>query len=485
VIGRRAPFWLIALALGGGCECGSQRGSVPPVSETAATPAVARPANSPAPPPREPARPGATPGPLVLEPDAEPSAEPSAADAPSAVSGAPGEHAAPAGAPGQPRVWSSRVGGRDVTAPEGGVVGRYVFDSLVDITEAGPATATEQGVVLVNRDNLLWLAALGPRGRGPKPQATPLRSLPDGVGPFPLAKGPAVRGGHAYWVSRGRLLRKALAAAGTGSLPQVLREDARVGTRVAVPRAAAKARNEPAALVAYVARGAASDDPLRVQLWIEGRAEPVRLTDEISSAHSVALLGTASGLSAFFLEARTGMSTLHLRSVEWAAGSEPSLGEDRIVWVGGPSRSSTEFLVQDAGTEEAWGLMALARDITHFGLLSLRLPLEPSPQPLEPDWLLYENGIEPAPFATVMLCGRLLLALARPISAEPDADQELVLLELEQLAAPAILLARARAFFDVSLSSWGSSGGRSGREGLLVYVADQRTWARSVRCGPG
>lgn len=424
------------------------------------------------------------PGPLVLEPDADAPGAPSTGPSPATGHAAaapvprslPGTPAAPSGP--VTRVLRSAAAARDARAVEGSVVERYVFDSLVDVAEAGPATATEQGVVMVNRDNLLWLAALGPRGRGPRPQPTPMRSLPEGVGPFPLAKGPAVRDGHAYWVSRGRLLRKALAAAGTGSLPQVLREDARVGTRVAVPHAAAKRKNEPAALAAYVARGATKDDPLRVQLWIEGRPEPVVLTDDISSAHSVALLGTATGLEALFLEARTGMSSLHARSIEWSDTREPRLGEDQIVWVGGPGRTSTEFFVQELGTGDARGLMALARDITHFGLLTLRLTPEPRPQPLEPEWLLYENGIEPAPIATAQLCGRTLLGLVRPISALPDAEQELVLLELDQLDAPAISLARAQAFFDVSLASWG-------REGLLVYVADQRTWARSLRCSPG
>jgi hypothetical protein len=415
----------------------------------------------------------------VLEPDAEPSDLTPAASDPAPPAGTAASHgAAPASTGPEPHVRRAGVGGRDASAPEGSVVGRYVFDSLVDIAEAGPATASERGVAMVNRDNLLWLAALGPRGRGPRPQATPLRSLPDGVGPFPLAKGPAVRDGHAYWVSRGRLLRKALDQAGTGSLPEVLREDARVGTRVAVPRAAARAKHEPAALAAYVARGAATDDPLRVQLWIEGRPEPLVLTDEISSAHSVALLNTKSGLEALFLEARTGMSSLHARSIEWSEAREPSLGEDHIIWVGGPSRASTEFFVQETRSDAPLGLMALARDITHFGLLTLRLLPEPRPQPLEPEWLLYENGIEPAPFATAQVCGRTLIALVRPISALPGAEQELVLLELEQLDAPAILLGRARAFFDVSLAGWG-------REGLLAYVADQRTWARSLRCGPG
>jgi len=49
-----------------------------------------------------------------------------------------------------------------------------------------------------------------------------------------------VRGGYAYWVSRGRLLRRSLASAGPGTVPEQLREDARVGTRVAVPIGASK-----------------------------------------------------------------------------------------------------------------------------------------------------------------------------------------------------------------------------------------------------
>ncbi len=465
-----AALLAAALLVGSGCECGSERPR---------TPSLASPVTAPQPRPVGPKPPAALPGPLLLEPDAgEPSGGAPATGSVLAAGSMPAEPGAATAGGATPRVLRSKSAGRDATAAEGSVAGRYVFDSLVDVAEAGPITATEQGVVMVNRDNLLWLARLGPLPRGPRPQPTPLRSLPEGVGPFPLAKGPAVREGQAYWVSRGRLLRKALSAAGTGSLPEVLRDDARVGTRVAVPRAAVKGQKEPEALAAYVARGAAKDDPLRVQLWIEGRAEPLVLTDEISSAHSVQLLNTESGLEALFLEARTGMSSLHARSIEFADGREPSLGEDQIVWVGGPSRSSTELFVQEMNAGEPRGLMALARDITHFGLLTLKLTPEPRPEPLEPEWLLYENGLEPAPLATAQLCGRTVLALVRPVSAQPDAEQELVLLELDQLDAPAILLARARAFFDVSLGAWG-------RAGLLAYVADQRTWARSLRCGPG
>ena len=37
------------------------------------------------------------------------------------------------------------------------------------------------------------------------------------------------------------------------------------------------------------------------------------------------------------------------------------------------------------------------------------------------------------------------------------------------------VLARSRAFFEISLSE-------SGQGALLVYVADHRTWARTLHC---
>jgi len=375
-------------------------------------------------------------------------------------------------------VVESSVGGRDATSPAGAAVSGLVVDTLVDIAAAGPATTSERGVAMVNRANELWLAALSlPLRAGGKPRPTPLHALPESAGPFPLAKGPAVRGGYAYWVSRGRLLRQALASAGAGAVPEVLREDARVGTRVAVPIGASQVLDGVPALAAYVARAPTPDDPLQAKLWVEGHADAQLLTDEISSAHSVTLLASAQGLWALYLDARTGMSSLHLRRIDFAPGHEVSVGEDRVVWVGGPSRASTEFLAQSADSSSALGLMTLERDVTHFGLLSLRVPLAGTAQAFEPDWVLYENGIEPAPFAGLELCGRRMVALAGPSSAEPHAPQELVLLEIGRRTAPAIVLARSRSFFGVSLYALGQGA-------LLSYVSDQRTWGRSLRCAP-
>jgi hypothetical protein len=454
----RARRWLgVGLLSLAGCECGTARQPAPSAGASLPEPAPL-------------AAGGAS---------ASPAASSSGAGGQARTDAAPPEVPATHNPSSEARIVASSVGGSDATLPAGGVVRGLVFDTLVEVAAAGPATATEQGVVLVNRANQLWLAPIGRAAHaGSKPHATPLRPLPESAGPFPLSKAPAVRGDYAYWVSRGRLLRGSLQGAGSGAVAEVLREDGRVGTRVAVPIGAAKDLSALPALAAYVARAPTPDAPLTAKLWVEGQPDAPALSDEVSSTHSVTLLATGQGLIAFFLDARTGMSSLHLRRVQLGKGNEVSIGEDRIVWVGGPSRSSTEFLAQSADASSALGLMALERDITHFGLLTLRVPLADAAPAIEPDWLLYENGIEPAPFAGVELCGRRRVALVRPSSAEPHAPQELVLLDLGRMDAPGIVLARSQAFFAVSLSALGQGA-------LLSYVSDQRSWARSLRCAPG
>ena len=293
---QRAP-WVCALWLVLGCECGSERRSS--FSSSAPAPAAIS-AESPS---------------AGRELTERARAAALAADA-AARSAA---HTVPEPVPAErePVVVASSTGGRDATSLAGSVAGGLVFDSLVEIAPAGPATATEHGVAMVNRENELWLAQLERTGKGGvKPRVTPLQVLPDRAAPFPLAKGPAVRGGFAYWVSHGRLLRHALGSAGAGAAPEVLRDDARVGTRVAIPVGDPKLLQDVPALAAYVARPSAPDEPLRAKLWVEGQPDSLALTDDLSSAHNVQLLGTPQGVVAIYLEARTGMSSLHLRRLE-------------------------------------------------------------------------------------------------------------------------------------------------------------------------
>lgn len=387
---------------------------------------------------------------------------------------------APGAAASSLRALTTRSPSVDVSGVEGSMSEPFIVDGLVDVAAAGPATATEHGVVMVNRQNRLRLARLRRTSETEtEPRETPIESLPESAGPFPLARGPAVNGGYGYWVSRGLLLAKRLEAASDAE-PLVLARDARVGTRVAVPVGPRRFAGSLPALAAYIARPDAPDAPLTARLWIRGQPEPLSLTDNTTSAHSVALVETTEGVAAVFLEARTGMSAIHLRAVRLSRSGAPSLGEDRIVWIGGPGRPSTELFAKPAGTTSLTGLLALERDATHFGLVELSIPLsQAAPSLLEPEWYLYENGIEPAPFASAPICGGRRLILARPTSAVPHAPQELVLAALNPgdgaLDGPTLILARSQAFFEVSVAPLG-------RGALLSYVADHRTWARSIRC---
>lgn len=438
-----------AAALFGACECESRsrleiRGAAPE------TLSIARPPPGKAP---------------ILEDAAAPPS------APAAPSGA--DPVAPEGDGTQ------AVGAFDATSVEGSVSAPFIIDGLVDVALAGPATATEQGVVMVNRQNQLALARLrGALDLGEKPVATAITPLPESAGPFPLAHGAAVKGGLAYWVSRGQLLAQRLDRAGAAQA-LALALDARVGTRVAVPVGARRFAPGLPELAAYIARQQGPDAPLTARLWVRGHAETLSLTDDTTSAHSVALVETTDGVAALFLEARTGMSAIHLRDVRFSASGTPSLGEDRIVWIAGPGRPSTELFAEPSDASTVMVRMTLERDATHFGLVEVGVPLAEGASPTEPDWYLYENGIEPAPFATASVCGRTRVILARPSTASPDSPQELVLADLGAARdAPALILARSSAFFDVSVAPLA-------RGALLAYVADHRTWARVIRCAGG
>jgi hypothetical protein len=364
----------------------------------------------------------------------------------------------------------------DATDTAGSVSGPFVIDSLVDVAAAGPIAATERGIAMYDRDNRLQLARLEASLDGARePRETRVAALPDDAGPFSLARGPAVRRGLAYWVSRGRLLGQSLASAGAGAA-LVLAEDARVGTRAAVPVGTSRHLQGLPQVAAYIARPGEPEGPPVAKLWVEGHAAGFALTDDLASGHSVALAATPRGLQAIFLDARTGMSSVHVRAITFSNENEPRFGEDHVVWVGGPARPTTELFALPSDEPSVKSFLTLERDITHFGLVGIDVPLAPGTEfPVEPDWRLYDNGIEPAPFALAEVCGRAVVALARPSSPVPHAVQELVLIDLDEPRAPPALIARSRAFFDISLV--GLSGGA-----LLGYVADHRTWARSIRC---
>jgi len=342
--------------------------------------------------------------------------------------------------------------------------GPFIVDELVDVAPAGPATATTTGVVLIDKQDTLRLARRGPLPKGDKPGSSPLHALEAERAAFaPYGRGPAVSNGHAYWVSRGRLVRRRID--GRGEL-EVLAKDARSGTRVA-----AAPRSGATPLVAYVTAPDADGTP-HARLWTEG-GPSVALTPDGAGTSSVALVAQRDGWMALTLDGRSGMTPLHARRVT-REGAKLVLGPDLVAWVGSSAQSTTEIAALGRG-DEVWAFVAIEIDVLHFGLAQIRIGRVPRLD-VPAKFLNFANGINTSPVAGASLCGRAALVYARPSHGAPGAPQELVLAELgpDGLGGGQVV-ARSKAFADASFAA--VDGGA-----LLAYTADHRTWAASVRC---
>lgn len=336
---------------------------------------------------------------------------------------------------------------------------RFLLDELNDVGPAAPASAFARGVVMVTRGDELSLCKLSaPPSKSKKPAAGLIAPTSEPRDSFwPVARGPAVSATHAYWVSKQRLVRRALA----GGPLEVLASDARDGTRVAVA-------GEPDA-VAYITQPADKQDSRAKLRLADGRV--LELTPEGSAASSVSLTQVGADLLASFIDGRSGMTPVHARRLMTKASV---LEPDVVVWVAGATQGMTE--VTSVGhAAGGFVLLPVEKDASHFGLASLALGLEPKMDP-PLRWRTYQNGLDRAPAAGAVVCGAPVAVYVRPIDARPDAHQELVISELTLAeTASSEQLATARGFADVSLYPLPEGA-------ILAYVADRRTWSRLIRC---
>lgn len=343
-----------------------------------------------------------------------------------------------------------------VEAKNAGIKG-LTLGELDDIGPMAPVTATSDGVVLLTRDDHLLLAR---RAAGPRPDKTAVTPLDVPPTAFSvLRRAPSVAGGRAYWISHGRLVRRAL---DDGAPLEVLDADARDNSRVSALEL------KRGAAVAFLGR-ADAEGTSHARLWLEGK--PVLdLTPEGAGASSVALARSGDHLLAVAIDGRSAMTPLHARAVR-PEGAVATLGDDVVVWVGGPSQAWTEtFLGTEPG--HAWAHVPIERDMTHFGLANVDLGSDPH-MDADAAFFDYANGIDLAPVATAELCGHAHVVFARPTASAPHSPQELVLVRSSTNEAQS--LAAARVFAAVSLAT--VPGGA-----LLAYVADGRSWARGIAC---
>lgn len=352
----------------------------------------------------------------------------------------------------------------------GEIRGDVLVDSLVDVAPAAPATPFAGGVVLISRSEEVVLAPLAALSKSRKPAPSPLQPVTSRAGPFPVARGPAIFQQHAYWASQGKLYRRHMPSTRALGALETLASDAAPGARVAVPGGAPELLNALPATVAYIARADASATTLIARLWTEHAPSQV-LSPDGGSTLSVTLTARPGGLWATSLQGRTGTSTLHVRTIDLRPGAAPSLSADHAVWVGGSTNALTE-VVAEKDSQRPVAFLAVERDISHFGLLTLELQ---GTDLARPKWLNYANGLDPAPIAVAHLCGKKVLLRAEPATSAPGAPQSLLLTSQDSPADIIAVLATSRAFFDAALAEL--PGGA-----LLTYVADRRTWARTLRC---
>lgn len=254
---------------------------------------------------------------------------------------------------------------------------------------------------------------------------------------------------------------------GTGD---TLAASSRSGSRIA---AATLAGNHSA--LGYMASRQTSEGWVsEAWLTVDDQA-PVRLSDDGSGATSLALVPRKASLLALMVDARTSLTTLHVRAVTFEGHAE--LGDDVVVFVGGPGdrRSAATLALPSSGP--AWALLPIARDIASFGMAVVRVE-EPARVDEPVFWSMYPNGLDPAPVASVVEGAKTWVVRVRPQSPEPGATR---ILELGSIGAsgtfaPRDVLAAASRLTDVALAA--------DRTGALwvAWVDGAGSWLERVVC---
>ncbi|HEX9296037.1 MAG TPA: hypothetical protein VF881_09375 [Polyangiaceae bacterium] len=345
------------------------------------------------------------------------------------------------------------------------------LEKPIDLGAPGALVATDRGVIFRTRDDELTGVPLAeaPARLRAKESADGTRAL----------RGPPLtfaRSSHVYWVTRGKLVRRAFnwdATAASGPL-EVLANDAHDGTRVAAETLAADPGTAGRDVALYIARAVRAGDERVARAWVEG-AGTIGITSEGSGASSVALAKTPTRLLAISLDARAAMSPVHARTIEVGFQGPPRLGSDVVVFVGPPPESHIDVAAV-AGSEGPVAFIPFARDTSSFGLASLAIGSEPHlDAPVQ--WNIYPGGIDPAPVDGAVVCQRVWTAYARPSDADGGSPN---LLELSPVDGGAFGRGiTAGQGFDFSLISMAA---RADGGAWLAWVGNGRSWVRGLKC---
>lgn len=219
-----------------------------------------------------------------------------------------------------------------------------------------------------------------------------------------------IAGKWAYCQAAGGLVyRTTLGGADTKQIVK-----SRASTRIA----AAPLGADHAVVATLDVRRTSEGDMLQAFVTLDD-GETVRLSDDGAGATVVRLVGRGEGAVAMYLDARTAMVPVHARPLSMR-GPALALGEDAVVFVGGPPERGVDLTPALAGSS-LFALLPIARETTDFGMASISIA-DPPRDDVQPAWSFYPNGIDPAPIAATVatVATTATVAAASDRASSPD-----------------------------------------------------------------
>jgi hypothetical protein len=272
----------------------------------------------------------------------------------------------------------------------------------------------------------------------PRTASFPITPVPP---PTPAAAAPSAEpasggAGPGYAVPCGLAGDYVFCADRTGAVHRTARDgsgdrivgSSRVGSRIAAASLAGTHTT-----LGYLASRQTSEGWVSEAWLVVDDTSPLRLSEDGSGATSLALAQRGSAVLALTVDARAALTAMHARPVTYEGGAA-HLGEDAVVFVGGPGDRRTHGALltppsqgpTSAEHDPAWALLPIAKDVGSFGLALVRL--DDPPHVDEPvSWSMYENGLDPAPVAGATAAGHAWAARVVPRDASPTSARQLEL----------------------------------------------------------
>lgn len=193
----------------------------------------------------------------------------------------------------------------------------------------------------------------------------------------------------------------------------------RSGTRIA-----AAALGDDHAVVVFLQSHRTTEGEVLQAFAVLDDGESVRLSDEGAGATTVRMVQRGQGAVALYLDTRTAMVPVHARPVT-LKGSELSLGEDAVVFVGGAPERGIDFTAASAGAD-VFALVPMPKDTLEFGMAAIPID-DPPKMDVPATWSLYPNGLDPAPIDAESGASEAWVARMVPRDRSPSAPRVLEL----------------------------------------------------------